>query len=142
MARNRGFTLIELMIVVAIIAILAAIALPAYQDYLARSQVAESLSLSRGAQIAVAEYYSERGVAPLNNADAGLAEPASISGSYVTSVSLGNGDGTISILFGNEASSKITGQSLVMEMSAGSGSLNWNCGGIDEKYLPSVCRGN
>lgn len=140
MARNRGFTLIELMIVVAIIAILAAIALPAYQDYLARSQVAESLSLSRGAQVAVAEYYSERGVAPPNNAAAGLAQPTSISGNYVESVTLGNSDGTISILFGSEASAKISGSSLVMQMSNHGGSLSWDCSGIDEKYLPSVCR--
>ena len=140
MARSKGFTLIELMIVVAIIAILAAIALPAYQDYLARSQVAESMSLSRGAQIAVAEYYSEKGVAPPDNTTAGLALPASISGNYVESVTLGNADGTITILFGNEASSKIDGQSLVMEMSAMGGSLKWGCDGIDPKYLPSVCR--
>ena len=140
MARSRGFTLIELMIVVAIIAILAAIALPAYQDYLTRSQVSESMSLSRGAQLAVAEYYSERGVAPPDNATAGLAQPTSISGNYVESVTLGNADGTISILFGNEASGKINGQSLVMEMSSMGGSLVWDCGGIDPKYLPSVCR--
>ena len=140
MARNRGFTLIELMIVVAIIAILAAIALPAYQDYLARSQVAESLTLSRGAQIAVAEYYSEKGVAPPNNTAAGLSQPASISGNYVDSVTLGAGDGTISILFGGDASAKISGSSLVMQMSSHGGSLSWDCSGIDEKYLPAVCR--
>src|SRR5690606_15006049 len=97
-------------------------------------------SLSRGAQLAVAEYYSERGVAPPDNATAGLAQPASINGNYVESVTLGNADGTISILFGNDATSKITGQSLVMQMSANGGSLAWDCGGIEEKYLPGVCR--
>ena len=140
MARNRGFTLIELMIVVAIIAILAAIALHAYQDYLTRTQVSEALSLSRGAQIAVAEYYSEKGVAPPDNASAGLAQPTSISGNYVESVTLGNADGMITILFGNEATAKINGKTLSMDMSAGSGSLTWDCDGIDPKYLPSVCR--
>lgn len=140
MARNRGFTLIELMIVVAIIAILAAIALPAYQDYLARSQVAESLSLSRGAQLAVTEFYSERGVPPAGNVAAGLSSAASINGNYVESVTVGNGDGRITILFGNEASAKINGQSLVMEMTTDGGSLMWDCGGIEEKYLPSACR--
>ena len=140
MVRNRGVTLIELMIVVAIIAILAAIALPAYQDYLTRSQVSESLSLSRGAQLAVAEFYSQNGVPPADNAEAGLAQPGSISGNYVVSVTLGASNGEISILFGNEASSKISGQSLVMQLSANEGSLAWNCGGIAPKYMPSVCR--
>ena len=75
---QQGFTLIELMIVVAIIAILAAIALPAYQDYVIRSQVSEGAVLSDGAKTAVAEYYSNRGSAPVNNTSAGLASPASI----------------------------------------------------------------
>ena len=140
MNRQDGFTLIELMIVVAIIAILAAIALPAYQDYLARSQVAESLSLSRGAQLAVAEYYSENGTAPADNADAGLAAPGSIKGTYVSSVTVGNEDGRITILFGSDASSKISGESLVMELTTQEGSLTWDCGGLDAKYLPSACR--
>lgn len=140
MKQNAGFTLIELMIVVAIIAILAAIALPAYQDYLTRSQVSEAMSLSRGAQIAVAEYYSEHGVPPADNATAGLAAPESINGNYVTSVTLGASDGTISMLFGNDASAKINGQTLVMQLSANDGSLAWNCGGIPTKYMPSVCR--
>ena len=139
MKRNAGFTLIELMIVVAIIAILAAIALPAYQDYLTRSQVSEAMSLSRGAQLAVTEYYSEYGVPPADNATAGLSPPASISGSYVTSVTLDN-TGAISMLFGNDASAKINGQTLVMQLSTNGGSLAWNCGGIPNKYMPAVCR--
>ena len=69
---QKGFTLIELMIVVAIIAILAAIALPAYQDYVARSQVSEAMSLSSGAKTAVAEYYADRGAWPTSNTQAGL----------------------------------------------------------------------
>lgn len=141
MSRNRGFTLIELMIVVAIIAILAAIALPAYQDYLTRAQVSESMSLARGAQIAVTEYYSEHGNPPVDNADAGLAAPGSITGNYVSSVTLDN-TGTISVLFGNDASSKISGQTLLMQMTTGGGggSLRWECGNIPDKYLPAVCR--
>lgn len=139
MIRNKGFTLIELMIVVAIIAILAAIALPAYQDYLTRAQVSESLSLSRGAQIAVTEFYSERGATPANNTEAGLAQPTSIQGNYVASVTVA-ADGSITMLFGNDATSKINGKSLVMNLSVNDGSLAWDCGGIDDKYLPSVCR--
>ncbi len=73
MKKMQGFTLIELMIVVAIIAILAAIALPAYQDYVIRSQVSEGAVLSDGAKTAVAEYYSNRGAAPADNISAGLA---------------------------------------------------------------------
>ncbi len=138
MKRNAGFTLIELMIVVAIIAILAAIALPAYQDYLARAQVSEAMSLSRGAQLAVTEYYSEHGYRPADNPTAGLAPRESISGNYVTSVTVDDGD--ILMEFGNDASGKITGKTLVMQLSTNGGSLAWNCGGIPTQYLPSVCR--
>ena len=87
---QKGFTLIELMIVVAIIAILAAIALPAYQDYVARSQVSEAMSLSSGAKTAVAEYYADRGAWPTSNTQAGLTpNSASINGKYVASVGVG-----------------------------------------------------
>ena len=76
MTQQKGFTLIELMIVVAIIAILAAIALPAYQDYTIRGQVSEGLSLSSGARTAVAEFYSNRGTFPTNIAAARSSGPA------------------------------------------------------------------
>ena len=78
---QKGFTLIELMIVVAIIAILAAIAIPAYQDYVIRSQVSEGMSLLDGSKTAVAEFYSNRGHFPTNNESAGLAPKASITAS-------------------------------------------------------------
>lgn len=137
--KNKGFTLIELMIVVAIIAILAAIAVPAYQDYVARAQVSEGLSLATGAKLAIATYYGSTGGFPQNNTDAGMSAPASVSGHYVESVTVG-GNGEISVLFGNDASAKIAGQTLSMSVQDNSGSLGWRCGGVDPKYVPSTCR--
>lgn len=137
--KQRGFTLIEVMIVVAIIAILAAIALPAYQDYVARAQVAEGLSLSTGAKEAIATYYSDHGQFPADNAAAGMARPASVSGTYVASVSV-ESTGSITVAFASSASGKIAGQTLTLQATDRSGSVSWACGGLDQRYLPASCR--
>ncbi len=91
MKKQQGFTLIELMIVVAIIGILAAIAIPAYQDYTIRAQVSEGLQLSGGAKVAVTEYYQDRGTMPSVNAQAGIADAGDIEGNYVSQVGVANG---------------------------------------------------
>lgn len=137
--RADGFTLIELMIVVAIVAILAAIAVPAYQDYIARSQVAEGILLAGGAKEAITIYYSDNGIFPGDNSAAGLSAPASISGKYVSSVTVGTG-GVINILFSSTANAKISGQVLTVRLFDTNGSLTWACEGLSERYLPSSCR--
>ncbi|HFC3668455.1 TPA: pilin, partial [Neisseria gonorrhoeae] len=88
---QKGFTLIELMIVIAIVGILAAVALPAYQDYTARAQVSEAILLAEGQKSAVTEYYLNHGKWPANNGDAGVASPGEIKGKYVESVTVEKG---------------------------------------------------
>ena len=138
---NQGFTLIELMIVVAIIAILAAIAIPAYQDYLIRSQVSESLSLSAGAKDGVWEYVSNKGVYPVDNTSAGLPTNTSISGSFIKSVTVSNG--LILLRFGYKANTALTVNGGYIQLSprTHAGSIQWICtgSGIAKRYIPSPC---
>ncbi len=138
---QKGFTLIELMIVVAIIAILAAIALPAYQDYVARSQVTEGMSLSAGAKTAIAEYYANYAAWPGTNAAAGVAAAGSITGKYVSSTTIGT-NGVITVAYNKTATSaKIKANDLTLTPTDQGGSISWNCAGsIAAKYRPSSCR--
>jgi len=145
---QKGFTLIELMIVVAIIAILAAIAISQYQDYVIRSQVSEGSSLADGTKTAVAEFYNNNGSFSSTQASYGLAPDASISGKYVEKVSVVAGaPGKITVTFRSAApaNSKIYGKKLVFSPVNNGGSLSWNCNtaagtDIDTKYLPNACR--
>jgi len=144
---QQGFTLIELMIVVAIIGILAAIAIPAYQDYTIRAQVSEGLSLMDGAKTAVAEFYTNTGRLPSNNTSAGLPTPISIKGKYVSSVTVSNtANNTITAAFGGPSANSALGTSALLSLSAvttGGGSISWACksnGTIPQKYLPSSCK--
>jgi len=142
---QKGFTLIELMIVVAIIAILAAIAIPAYQNYLIRTQVSEGAVLTDGAKTAVSEFYSQIGRFPTNNTSAGLATAASINGKYVSQVSVTT-TGKITASYGGPgANAKISGDVFVLSPTPSGGSIVWSClqsGGttVPTQYLPTSCR--
>jgi type IV pilus assembly protein PilA len=139
MKKQSGFTLIELMIVVAIIGILAAIAIPAYQDYTIRSQVSEGMSLASGARTAVSEFFQTAGVWPDNNADAGIALNTDIRGNYVSQVDVVSS--VITATFGSGANPLIGGQTLTLTGAGTPGSVTWDCGGsIATKYLPASCR--
>jgi type IV pilus assembly protein PilA len=139
---QKGFTLIELMIVVAIIAILAAIAIPAYQNYLIRAQVSEGAVLTDGAKTAVAEFYSNTGNFPSKNASAGLATDTSISGGYVGSVNVATAGQIIATFDGPKVNSKISGETFILSAITSNGSLGWTChrGSVPAAYLPTSCR--
>ncbi len=124
---QQGFTLIELMIVVAIIGILAAIALPAYQDYTMRAQVSEGPNLAEGLKTAMADYYQNKGTWPANLAAMNVSSPPA--GNYVTSVDIGATNGQIIITYGNNANKNLKG--LKLDISAGLSKNNdivWVCG--------------
>jgi type IV pilus assembly protein PilA len=142
MRKQQGFTLIELMIVVAIIGILAAIAIPAYQDYTIRAQVSEGLNLTGACKAAVTEYYQDQGVFPADNATAGLEAAANIRGKYTTQVEVTAG-GICGATYGNDANAKIGGAVLSMQPFDRDGSVEWQCSGdatLVDKWLPAACR--
>ncbi|EMT4172299.1 pilin [Neisseria gonorrhoeae] len=157
---QKGFTLIELMIVIAIVGILAAVALPAYQDYTARAQVSEAILLAEGQKSAVTEYYLNNGKWPENNDKAGVASPSDIKGKYVESVTVTNGVVTAKMA-STGVNKEIQGKKLSLWARRENGSVKWFCGQpvtrdagtddvtadttagndkIETKHLPSTCR--
>lgn len=157
---QKGFTLIELMIVVAIIGILAAIAIPAYQDYVVRAQITEGLNLSDAVKTGIAEYYANTGDWASTFTEIGDSA-GSPTGKYTSSMTLDNG--TIKIEYGNDANASIKGKVLALQpVLDQDGDISWLCGTnpgpstglsapsggvaasgattVDPKYLPGSCR--
>jgi type IV pilus assembly protein PilA len=156
---QKGFTLIELMIVVAIIGILAAIAIPAYQDYTIRAQVSEGMTLAAAAKTAITETFQTKGAPPADRAAAGMTgNAAATAGKYVSSVDVATG--VIVVTFGNDANAAVTNKTLrFTPYISADNSVTWRCGlsaaptgtsimtnvtfansTVDGAYLPASCR--
>ena len=156
---QKGFTLIELMIVVAIIGILAAVAIPQYQDYTIRTQVSEGMAMASEHKTAISEFYTARGRLPDSAGSAGLAQAASYEGNYVAEIDVSNSGG-VDITYGNRANASIAGNILSLRPAKNpAGGIVWICGNADEtpgtavtapsatnatdldpRYLPTDCR--
>jgi len=138
---QKGFTLIELMIVVAIIGILAAVAIPAYQDYIARSQVSEAVQLTAGGKTPLAEYFNDKGVWPAAASDV----MGNLAGKYVSIITLGGSTGTVGTISvearmkNSGVNSNITGGTLIL---TSSDAKQWSCtsGSLAPKYRSAACR--
>ncbi len=142
-AIQTGFTLIELMIVVAIVGILAAIALPAYQDYTARAQLSEAFTLLSGVRVSVAEYLFVNGSLPADNNTAGLVSAMSITGNYISSVTVTNAG--IEFQVSNNAAAPISNGTLIVEPVLDTGGdtiVRWECRStnIADRFIPTSCR--
>ena len=138
---QHGFTLIELMIVVAIIGVLAAIAIPAYQNYTIRSQIAEGLALTGPLKNALVAFHGDYGAFPTDNADAALELANEYAGKYVDSISVIGAD--IAVQFGNNANAAIDGETVILTAAVHDGSVSWSCasgGVILAVHLPSNCK--
>jgi type IV pilus assembly protein PilA len=133
---QKGFTLIELMIVIAILGILMAIAIPAYQDYTVRAKVSEGMNLAGAAKLAVAEYRNSNGKFP-TQASSGIS--STITGNNVSGVTIG-GSGRITITYSND--SAISTNTVILVPTFTTGSVTWACteGTVAPKYRPSNCR--
>jgi type IV pilus assembly protein PilA len=141
MKKQQGFTLIELMIVVAIIGILAAVALPAYQDYTIRAKISEAIGFAAAAKTAVSEHVISKDAWPASNASAGLAPSTSISSAVVTSVAVSGS--RITVTLSNAGLGGANGGTFTLVGSTGgSAGVSWVCapGSVDAKFLPSSCR--
>jgi type IV pilus assembly protein PilA len=140
---KKGFTLIELMITVAIIGILAAVALPAYQDYTIRAQISEGISLTSGAKTFVEDYYASKGTFPVDAVTANL--PTGTQGKYISGLDVANGviSATFSSTAPQSSNSKINGNKIELTPVIGASSnLIWTCNFTGmKKYSPSSCRG-
>lgn len=137
----RGFSLMELMVALAIIAILTAVGLPAYQTYTTRAKFAEVFSLSAPAQLAIAEYQQTTGEWPLDNAQAGIANPSDWHGKYVAQIQILHNQ--VISTFRSDAGSGIAEQNLILAAELGNaGQILWDCYSltIPAEYLPANCR--
>jgi type IV pilus assembly protein PilA len=147
---QKGFTLIELMIVVAIIAILAAIAIPAYQNYVAKSQFSESQTVADGIKTAVSEFWSQAGKCPKIGTDAGFpTQEASYAGKYVASAKISDGTATtgtktcdIEVTFKSQSVSKdLQGTKATFKGTEDGGNFAWQCSSTaPDKILPQACQ--
>ena len=156
--KQTGFTLIELMIVIAIIGILASIAIPAYQDYTIRAQVVESFSITGEMKLSIRDFYKDRGRFPVDNVEAGVPAPQHLIGNFVTKVEVV--EGAMHVEFGNYVNGNLAGETLTIRpifVSASPTSpISWICGyreppngmetvgedrtTLQNKHMPASCR--